>query len=235
MIDSKKVSAIIPSAGVGKRMSGLQGVVIKQFIPLQGKPLLSYTIEKFEKSKYIDEIIIVCTSELISYIQNEIIEPFRFEKVKKLVSGGKERQDSVYQGFKAIDQANIVLVHDGVRPFVKTEKIDELIETCNVTGAAILAVKPKDTIKEQDSEQNVKTTLDRSKLWNIQTPQAFDYPILGKAFKAAYEDGYYGTDESMLVERVGKKIKIVEGNYDNIKITSPDDLILAEFIVSSLR
>lgn len=235
MIGSKKVTVIIPSAGLGKRMGSLSGGISKQFVSLQGRPLLSHTIQKFEKSQYVDEIIIVCSSEVIPYVKTEIVTPFQFDKVTKVVSGGKERQDSVYEGFKAIDHADLVLVHDGVRPFVRTERIDELIVICNDTGAALLAVRPKDTIKSQDLDQNVQETLDRTTLWTVQTPQAFNYVILKKAFEYAYTRRYYGTDESMLVEKIGDKIRIVEGDHENIKITSPYDLILADFILNGVH
>lgn len=203
----------------------------KPFTDLRGSPLLSHTIRKFQSSKYIDDIILVCPSEIIPYVKKEIVELYEFSKVSSIVPGGHERQDSVYEGFKIANRADIVLVHDGVRPFIRIEKIDELIEVCNVTGAALLAVRPNDTIKMQDTDQFVKETIDRSALWNIQTPQAFDYELLKRAFDKAREDFYYGTDESMLVERLGERIKIIEGDYNNIKITTPEDLMLAEYIL----
>lgn len=235
MIGEKKVSVIIPSAGIGKRMGTLPGGVEKQFIDLQGRPLLSHTVRKFERSKYVDEIILVCSTDSVSYVKKEIVDAYGFAKVRSVIPGGKERQDSVYEGLKAIDNSDIVLVHDGVRPFIRTEKVDELIEVCNVTGAVLLAVRSKDTVKIQDHEQYVKTTLDRALIWNVQTPQAFEANLLKLAFEKAISESYYGTDESMLVERSGKKVKIVEGDYDNIKITTPDDLILAECIINQAK
>ena len=232
MIGSKKVTAVIPAAGLGKRMGkSIPEGFGKQFISIRNKPLLSYTIEKFIESKYVDEIIIVSAPAFFDYLKNEIVDPFQCPKPLKIVFGGKERQDSVYEGFKAIDNSDIVLIHDGVRPFIKSERIDQLIEVCNQTKAAILGVRPKDTVKLQDAGEYVRETLDRSVLWNIQTPQAFDYHILQEAFESAQGSGFYGTDESMLVEKIGHKIKIVQGDYDNIKITTPDDLVLAELIL----
>ena len=228
MIQSKKVSVIIPSAGIGKRMGEMPGGIGKQFLILQGRPLLCHTIEKFERSKYVDDVVVVCAADMIPFVKKEIVESYGFSKVKSVVAGGKERQDSVYAGFKSLIAADTVLVHDAVRPFVKTEMIDQLIETCEKEDASILAVRLKDTVKLQDSEGFVKETLDRSVLWNVQTPQVFDYKILKHAFEKAFADGFYGTDESMLVERIGGKVKIVEGDYINIKITTPDDLIWAE-------
>lgn len=214
-------------------MGDFTGGIHKQFFPLHGKPLLSYTIQKFENSEYVDEVIVVAASEVIPYIKDEIVVPFQFTKVSKVLPGGRERQDSVYEGLKGIEQADMVLVHDGVRPFVRTEKIDVLIEICDATGAAILAVRPKDTVKMQDNGMTVKTTLDRNLLWNVQTPQAFDYKILYEAFENAYAAGFSGTDESTLVEKIGYKVTLVEGDYDNVKITTPNDLALAEFILDN--
>ncbi len=231
MIGKKKVSVIIPSAGIGKRMGDLPGGQRKQFIFLQDKPLLCHTIDKFERSKYVDDIVIVCMPDFIPFVRNEIVLKYGFSKTKSVVAGGKERQDSVYEGFKHIGTTDIVLVHDGVRPFVRSDKIDLLIETCDTTGAAILAVRIKETIKSQDSEQNVELTLDRSRLWSVQTPQAFDHPVLKDAFEKAIRDGFYGTDESMLVERTGRGVRIVEGDYTNVKITTPDDLMWAEYYI----
>ncbi|KAB2881358.1 2-C-methyl-D-erythritol 4-phosphate cytidylyltransferase [bacterium] len=234
MIGQKTVSAIIPSAGVGKRMQGkVPGGVGKQFVSLHNKPLISYTLEKFDKSKYVDEIIVVCAAEAISYMKKEVLNPNHFSRIIKIVPGGKERQDSVYEGFKGIEHADIVLVHDGVRPFVRTSRIDQLIEVCSTVGAAVLAVRPKDTVKSQDNEQYIEKTLDRSTLWNIQTPQAFDYGMLKEAYESANRSGFYGTDEAMLVEKIGRRIKLVEGDYENIKITTPDDLNYAEFILAN--
>jgi 2-C-methyl-D-erythritol 4-phosphate cytidylyltransferase len=235
MFGEKKISVIIPSAGIGKRMGTLPGGVGKQFIELKGRPLLSHTVSKFENSKYVDEIILVCSADIVSYVKREIVEANGFGKVRSVVPGGKERQDSVYAGFRVLTRTDMVLVHDGVRPFIRTEKIDELIEVCVTTGAALLAVRSKDTIKMQDSEQYVKATLDRTVLWNAQTPQAFEYHLLKQAFEKANNESYYGTDESMLVERLGTKIKIVESDYDNIKITTPEDLILAECILNKIK
>jgi 2-C-methyl-D-erythritol 4-phosphate cytidylyltransferase len=228
MIRSKKVSVIIPSAGIGKRMGAMPGGIGKQFLTLQGRPLLCHTIEKFERSKYVDDIVVVCAADVIPFVKKEIVGSYGFSKVRSVVEGGKERQDSVYAGFKSLVEADIVLIHDAVRPFTKTEKIDLLIKTCETADAAILAVKLKDTIKLQDVDGFVKETIDRSVLWNVQTPQAFDYKLLKHSFEKAFSEGFYGTDESMLIERIGGKVKIVEGDYTNIKITTPDDLIWAE-------
>lgn len=225
MIKGKKVTAILPAAGIGKRM----GVGSKkQFLEIHGKPILVHTLEKFHHAIYVDEIILVLQNEWISFVQEEIVGPYGFNRVQKIVPGGAERQDSVYEGLKAVVQSDVVIVHDAVRPCVRAEKIDELIEKTLEYSAAILAVRPKDTIKQQDENGFVARTIDRNTVWNVQTPQAFQYTVLRSAFDAAYAENYYGTDESVLVERLGQSVKIIEGHYDNIKITTPDDLALAE-------
>lgn len=225
MIKGKKVTAILPAAGIGKRMGAGSK---KQFLEVHGKPILAHTLEKFHHAIYVDEVILVLQNEWIPFVQEEIIGPYGFSRVHTLVPGGAERQDSVYEGLKAVKESDIVLVHDAVRPCVRADKIDELIEIAVEYPAAILAVRPKDTIKQQDANGFVARTIDRNTLWNVQTPQAFQYSLLRSAFDKAYAEKYYGTDEAMLIERLGHAVKIVEGHYDNIKITTPEDLALAE-------
>jgi 2-C-methyl-D-erythritol 4-phosphate cytidylyltransferase len=232
MIQSKKVTVIIPAAGFGSRMQTPIGDRSKQFMTLRNKPLLAHTLEKFENSKYTDEIIVVCPDDGIRFVEEEVVVKFGFKKVSKIVVGGKQRQDSVYEGLKAVQAADMILVHDAVRPFISVQKIDELIETCAKCRAAILAVQPKDTVKLQDDDQYVSRSLDRTKLWNVQTPQAFEYALLQQAFQKAYAEKFYGTDEAMLVERLNAKIKIIPGDYNNIKITSPEDWALAEWLLN---
>ncbi len=235
MIQTQKVTVIIPAAGSGKRMRSTADGKSKQFMDLQNKPMLVHTLEKFEHARYTDEIILVCPGDGIAFVQEEILKKFYFKKVAKIVIGGNERQDSVYEGLRAVENTDIVLVHDAVRPFISVQKIDELIEACVKFDAAILAVPTKDTIAAQDENQFVAETLERSKLWHVQTPQAFAYRILLEAFKKAYAEKFYGTDEAMLVGRLHQKIKIVQGEYENIKITSPDDLAMAEVILRNLE
>jgi 2-C-methyl-D-erythritol 4-phosphate cytidylyltransferase len=228
MYNSRHITVIIPAAGMGKRMQSAYGETRKQFILIHDKPILYYTLRPFHESELIDDIILVCEKEWIGYVQKEIIELYRFTKVKKIAEGGALRQDSVYKGLKAIDRADIVLVHDGVRPVISENKIREVIMAASDHNAAILAVKVKDTVKKQDADGFVAETLNREKLWNVQTPQCFEYQLLIQAFEKAYQEGFYGTDESMLVERLGVKVKIVEGEYENIKITTPEDVSFVE-------
>lgn len=218
-------AAIIVAAGQGSRIGG---ALPKQFQPVGGKPILSYTLKKFEDCSRIQDVVLVTAPEWKSYAAQEIVDRFDFRIVKKIVAGGQERQDSVFAGLKALDGSpEIVVIHDAVRPFVSLGKIEEVIEASEEHGAAILAVPPKDTIKTE-KDGFVDKTLDRNFLWSVQTPQVFKYDLIMKAYKKAFEDGIYQTDDSALVERVGAKVKIVEGEHDNIKITTPADLQFAE-------
>lgn len=224
-----KAGVVIVAAGSGKRMKSKRA---KQFIEIKNKPIAAYTIEKFEDAESVDEIVIVTGEEDIVYFQNEIIKRYGFKKVKAVVKGGSERQYSVYCGLKEIDSGtDVVLIHDGVRPFVKTEEIEHIAEKTMEYGACVLGVKVKDTIKICDEAGNVTNTPKRELLWAAHTPQSFKYNIIMKAHKKAYEDGFLGTDDSMLAERLGVKIKMLEGSYENIKITTPEDLLTAERII----
>ncbi len=228
MYNSQHITVIIPAAGIGKRMQTAYGETRKQFILIHDKPVLYYTLRPFQESEWVDDIIVVCEKEWIEFVEKEIIKRYKFNKVIKIVEGGAHRQDSVYNGLKAIGRADIVLVHDGVRPVISGSKIIEVIKAAIDHNAAILAVKVKDTMKKQDSDGFVAQTLNRDQLWNVQTPQCFEYQLLIHAFEKAYQEGFYGTDESMLVERLGVNVKIVEGDYENIKITTPEDVSFVE-------
>jgi 2-C-methyl-D-erythritol 4-phosphate cytidylyltransferase len=225
-----KVKAIIAAGGRGERIGG---ILPKQFIEIKKKPVLAYTVEKFENCELIDEIILVVPEDYMSFCSYNIVDVGDFKKVKKILSGGKERQDSVYKGLLALSKdTDIVLIHDGVRPFISTEKIGKSIEMCKKEKAVILALPVNDTVKRVD-EGYVVTTLDRDKLWIAQTPQTFEYKLILGAYKKAMEDGFTGTDDSSLVERLGFKVRVLEGESKNIKITTPEDLVLAEKIIES--
>jgi 2-C-methyl-D-erythritol 4-phosphate cytidylyltransferase len=220
-----KTVAIIVAAGAGKR---IEGDLPKQFLTLGDKPILAHTIEKFESCELIDEIILVVPEDYLSYCSQAIVDKFSFRKIKKIVCGGKERQDSVYLGLKACPGGTfIVAIHDGVRPFISSEKISESIELCRKNKAVILTVSPKETIKRV-ADGSVVTTLDRNKLCLVQTPQVFEYELILDAHQKAKEDGFLGTDDSALVERLGHQVTILEGDYQNIKITTAADLAVAE-------
>jgi 2-C-methyl-D-erythritol 4-phosphate cytidylyltransferase len=223
-----KVKALIAAGGRGERIGG---ILPKQFIEIKKKPVLAYTVEKFEKCELIDEIILVVPEDYMSFCSYNIVDVCDFKKVKRILSGGKERQDSVYKGLLALSKdIDIVLIHDGVRPFISTEKIGKSIEMCKKEKAVILALPVNDTVKRVD-EGYVVTTLDRDKLWIAQTPQTFEYKLILEAYKKAMEDGFTGTDDSSLVERLGFKVRVLEGESQNIKITTQEDLVLAKRIL----
>ncbi|SHH75445.1 2-C-methyl-D-erythritol 4-phosphate cytidylyltransferase [Caloranaerobacter azorensis DSM 13643] len=225
----KYISVIVPAAGMGKRMNSK---INKQFIKIKDIPVLARTLMEFNKCDYIDEIIVVTRYDEIDFCQKEIIDKYKLDKVKKVIQGGKERQDSVYNGLKEVNKkSDIVLIHDGARPFVKRNIIEENIKFALEYGACVTGVPVKDTIKKVDLNGEIISTPNRKELWAIQTPQTFRYDLILKAYEKAKLDNFLGTDDSMLVERIGYKVKIVMGDYSNIKITTPEDLIIAETLV----
>jgi len=227
------VTVLVPAAGSGTRMAGAgNGSTKKQFLLLDGRPILAHTLGRFEEIPEVKEIIPIVPEDELEQCLNRCVENQELHKVKRVIPGGETRQDSVYNGLKAADPGNeIVMVHDGVRPFVSRELITDLLRSLDGCDGAILAVPVKDTLKEVTRGKVVKRTIDRRKCYMVQTPQAFRYKSLMKAFVDAYADEFQGTDEAMLVERLGGKIKVVDGSYVNIKITTPEDLILAEAIL----
>ena len=231
-MENNKCTVIIAAAGIGKRMGS---DMPKQFLQIKGKPVLYYTVDAFEKNNNIDSVVIVTGRESIEYCRKEIVEKYAFKKVKAIVEGGKERQNSVYNALNTITaDTDIVLIHDGARPFIMQEDINKVILSVKEYGSAVLAVKSKDTIKIADTDGFVSETPDRSFMWNIQTPQGFGFSVVKEAYDKAEKDGFIGTDDSSLVERLGKRVKLVEGHYTNIKITTKDDLIIAESILEGL-
>lgn len=229
MTNRPKVYAVIPAAGAGTRIGG---ATPKQFLPLQDKPVLAHTLQRFDGSTDVDEIAVAVPEQMI--VETEaLVSRYRLHKVSKVVSGGEKRQDSVYNVLRRLSfqQSDIVLVHDGVRPFVRTQQISKLVEACRSSDAAVLAVQPKDTLRRSNGGGFFDQILDRTAVWLIQTPQAFNAILLVKAFEKAIREKFYSTDEAALVERLGTKIKIVEGSYDNIKITTMEDLELGKLIL----
>lgn len=226
-----KVSAIIPAAGLGIRMGSN---VPKQFLLLDGKPILHHTLAVLDQSSIVDEIILVVSEEEVGRAQQQIQDSH--PKVSKVVKGGKERQDSVYNGLKSLySKADIVLVHDGVRPFVSPDLIRETVEAARDFGAAITAIPVSDTIKKVNEEGLVERTVDRSGLWRVQTPQAFQVSLLKEAFEKVQAENYYGTDEGSLIEYLGREVKVIPGSEFNIKITRSEDLILGEKIAALVK
>lgn len=220
---------VIVAAGTGSRMN--MGIN-KQFIKLEGKEIIAYTIEKFYNNSNIEDIVVVVKEDESEFFKKEILDKYNFKNIK-IAYGGKERQDSVYNGLKSLDEkCDVVLIHDGARPFVSDKIIDNCIEEAKEHKAIVVGVPVKDTIKVIDSDKNIVDTPNRSVLWAVQTPQTFDYNILIDAYKDAFKNGFYGTDDAMLVERIGHKVKMVEGSYNNIKITTQEDLNVGSQILS---
>lgn len=223
------VSVVVAAAGMGKRM---KADINKQFLLLEDKPIVAHTINQFEKNENIDEIVIVVKDEEVDYCKSEVIEKYNFKKIKAVVKGGSERQESVYNGLINCDNSTeIVLIHDGVRPFITLSEIDSLISETLINDACVTGVRVKDTIKVVDDSGMIIDSPDRSKLWAVHTPQCFSYNLILKAHQYAREKNILATDDSMLVEKLGREVKMIEGSYDNIKITTPEDLFVAENIL----
>jgi len=219
---------VIVAAGTGSRMK--MGIN-KQFIKLEGKEIIAYTIEKFYNNSNIEDIVVVVKEDESEFFKKEILDKYNFKNIK-IAYGGKERQDSVYNGLKSLDKkCDVVLIHDGARPFVSDKIIYNCIEEVKEHKAIVVGVPVKDTIKIIDNDKNIVDTPNRSVLWAVQTPQTFDYNILIDAYKDAFKSGFYGTDDAMLVERIGYKVKMVEGSYNNIKITTQKDLSVGSQIL----
>ena len=224
----EKYTAIVLAGGSGKRM-GLS--VKKQYIEICNKPLLYYSVHAFEKSD-VDEIVLVVTPGDENYVKKEIVEKYGFKKVSAIVPGGKERYNSVYEGLK-VTRGDYVLIHDGARAFVTKEIIRRAMDGAKEYGACVVGMPVKDTIKVADDDGYVKDTPERSSLWMVQTPQAFFYPLVKDAYeKVLAKDATGVTDDAMVVElATDQKVKLIEGSYDNIKVTTIDDLDVAENIL----
>ncbi|MFA6456384.1 MAG: 2-C-methyl-D-erythritol 4-phosphate cytidylyltransferase [Bacteroidota bacterium] len=221
-------SVIIPAAGFGERMGAAIG---KQFLLLDEKPILVHTLERFEQCTEISEIIVATQRSSFSIIE-EFKEKYALTKLKQPVEGGQRRQDSIANALQVIDaKAEIIAVHDAVRPFVHLREITQSIETAKYFGASIVAVRAKDTMKQASTDGRVEKTLNRSSLWSVQTPQTFQRKILFDAYAHAQKHGIIATDDSFLAEQIGILPIIVEGSYENIKITTPDDLLLADLLL----
>jgi 2-C-methyl-D-erythritol 4-phosphate cytidylyltransferase len=229
------IAAIIPAAGVGQRM-GRQ--TPKPYLTLAGKPILAHTLDIFEKTREVDEVTLVVHPRELDYCQDKVLSRFTFKKVLRLVPGGKERQDSVYHALKVLqneDDLELVLVHDGVRPFITPDQIRRVLEAARRHGGAVLGLPAQDTLKRVDPEGLILQTLERQDIWQIQTPQAFQAPLLWRAFVEAYGRNHYGTDEASLVEELNHPVVVVPGSSFNLKITTPEDLQMAEALFPLMR
>ncbi|MDF2854201.1 MAG: 2-C-methyl-D-erythritol 4-phosphate cytidylyltransferase [Neobacillus sp.] len=221
---------IIPAAGQGKRMGAGKN---KLLLTLNEIPVLIHSLMVFENDELCDGIILAIhpQDEAVFYT---LLKKYRISKVRDLVPGGKERQDSIYNALKTVTTDGIILVHDGARPFIRKEHIHQLVVTAEETGAAIIGVPAKDTMKTVRNNL-VVDTVERSSLWAVQTPQAFRIPILIRAYEQAEKEKFIGTDDSSLVERIGHPVAMVAGDYDNIKLTTPEDLYFAEAILNKRK
>jgi len=219
--------AIIVAAGRGERVDS---VTPKQYLPLLGKPILAHTLDVFEKSPWIGEIIVVINPLHEEIFKKEVWERYGYRKVKKYISGGETRQESVYGGVREVKNRgdDFVLIHDGVRPLVDEKILERCVEGVIKFEAVCCAMPCVDTIKCSLNGEVIDETLDRQKIWRAQTPQAFRISLIWEALERAKEEGFQGTDDSSLVERMGKPVRLVLGSEDNLKITTPQDLILAE-------
>ena len=225
------VSAIIPAAGVGVRMGG---DTPKQFLSLEGVPIFVHTLRKFVTSDAIDEIIIALREEEMERASRDI-DREHFPKPVRVVTGGASRQETVARALATLSpQTEIVVVHDAVRPFIELETIRRVVETARTEGAAILGIPSVDTVKQVE-RQIIMGTIPRERIVRAQTPQAFRYSILKEAFARVAADGFVGTDESSLVERMGQTVVVLMGSDKNIKITKPSDLPLARLYVAQER
>jgi 2-C-methyl-D-erythritol 4-phosphate cytidylyltransferase len=222
---------VIPAAGKGKRMKAGRN---KLLLELEGKPVIIHTLAVFEADPSCEGIVLSIHPDERSEFE-QLLLTYNIQKVYAFATGGQERQHSVYSGLKMLPpESDIVLVHDGARPFITRETIARLARSASDTGAAIAAVPVKDTIKQAEGG-TVSQTVDRANLWSVQTPQAFQMAVLLPAQQKAEEEPFLGTDESSLVERTGYSVQIVESDYDNIKLTTPEDLYFARAIIAKRK
>jgi len=222
--------AIVPAAGSGNRMGR---ELSKQYLSLGGMPLLVHTLNVFEKCPLVDALLVVVPPSDVEAVRTEMLPRWNLKKLAGVIPGGKERQDSVRAGIEALDrETGLVVIHDAVRPFITVGLIENCIRAAAEEGAATVGVPVKDTVKEVAADGRVMRTCDRNLLWLTQTPQAFRRDIIENAHRAAVRDGYRGTDDTSLVERLGIAVRMIRGDYGNIKITTPEDLVIAEALLA---
>lgn len=223
---NSKICVLIPAAGEGSR---LESAVKKPYLTLAQKPILARTIQQFEQNTAVDEIFVIVNEADFEICNTTVLEPYAFQKVRGLVAGGATRQLSVYNGIRALPaDTDFVIVHDGVRPFVTDETIFACLDAAAAWGAAVAAVPAKETIKISNAEGFIVETPNRERLWTVQTPQVFRKSLLAEAHQTAEEKQLTATDDAVLVEQLGYPVKLVKGSYANLKITTPEDLRIAE-------
>ncbi len=225
-MEKQKYAAIVLAAGSGKRMNSK---VHKQYLIIQDRPVLYYSLKAFEDSA-VDEIVLVVGKGEEEFCRKEIVDKYGISKVKSIVEGGKERYHSVFEGLKQTSDADYVLIHDGARPFVNQDIIRRCMQEVQKYQACVVGMPVKDTIKIADEEGYAKQTPDRKNVWMIQTPQTFSYALIYEAYEEMIKtEDTAITDDAMVLERIkGKKSKLIEGSYRNIKITTPEDLLIAD-------
>ena len=231
MTDTFRIGAVILAGGRGSRMhSDIQ----KQYMLLDGRPLIAYALEAFERS-CADDLVLVTGAGEAEFVQKEILPPLGLTKLRSIVTGGKERYHSVYEGLKALRNCDYVLIHDGASPLVTEAVISRAVQAAVQNDACVVGMPVKDTIKVADAHGFAESTPDRSLLWQVQTPQAFAYPLVRGAYDRLMADETLQkgiTDDAMVVEHLsGTKVRLVEGSYENLKVTTPEDLVLAEALL----
>lgn len=233
-MQKKKCTAIVLAAGQGKRMGTK---VQKQYLEIDGKPVLYYSLNVFEQSAVIDEVVLVVGENQVEYCYSEIVLKYGFDKVKTIVEGGAERYHSVWNGLQKVNEDGYVFIHDGARPFINEEILNRAYEDVQKCKSCVVGMPVKDTIKLADSEGFVNNTPERSLVWMIQTPQVFESGLVKKAYALLMEqDNVQVTDDAMVVEQMlGHKVKLTKGSYENMKITTPEDLDIAEIFVKNLQ
>ena len=225
-----KCTAIVLAAGQGKRMGTK---VQKQYLEISGKPVLFYSLDAFQRSNIIDEIILVVGENQEDYCKKEFVEKYGITKVSKIVKGGSERYYSVWNGLQAMSEDGYVFIHDGARPFVTEEILSRVYDAVQTEKACVVGMPVKDTIKIADDNKFAKETPNRNYVWMVQTPQVFEKSLVKEAYSLLMEqDIIQVTDDAMVVEKMlNRNVKLVEGSYENIKITTPEDLKIAEIFV----
>ncbi len=229
MYNGKFISVIIAAAGSGSRMKKRK--INKQYRMIGSKPMLSHTIKAFDDNPFVDEIIVIVKEEDIGYCNEIIVEPYGYRKVSHITDGGSERQDSIYKALKKVNRSSdIILIHDGARPFIEDRQINALIKYLDKEKAAAVGIPLKDTVKIIEGD-NIVSTPDRKKMRAVQTPQGFDKSLIMQAYEKAEKEGFYGTDDTTLAERLGIPVRIIDGSYKNIKITTEEDMMIANAFI----
>jgi 2-C-methyl-D-erythritol 4-phosphate cytidylyltransferase len=224
------VAAIVVAAGKGRRMGGPRP---KQYMPLGGKPLLAHTLRAFDRCSAVESVYVVLPGEDLSYCRETILPLLNRPEHVRLVSGGARRQDSVYNALACLaPSVELVVIHDGVRPLVQAQQIEAVVKGAREHGACLLAVPVEETVKQVDRSGRVTGTLERSRIWLAQTPQAFRTALIQKAHRQARRENFSATDDAALVERMGALVKVIPGGRENIKITVAEDLALAETLLA---